>query len=76
MSDDEDRKFKSHVLSMKRTQQFVKEELQFIWSKTDGNDHSMFALVYLYIACLLRGTVAPTNSGFAGLISAFKVKNR
>lgn len=76
VSDDEDRKFKSHVLSMKRTQQFVKEELQFIWSKTDGNDHSMFSLVYLYIACLLRGTVAPTNSGFAGLISAFKVKNR
>jgi len=72
-SDDE--KLKEHVLSMKRTQVFVKEDLVYIWQKsTAGEDHYMFAMLYSYLACKLRGTVEPTLANASGLVSAFKVK--
>jgi hypothetical protein len=74
VSDSEDDKFLSHVLSMKRVQVFVKDELQFSWKKTDGNDHMMFAVMYLNLATLLRGTVDAWATGSLGLVKSFKLK--
>jgi hypothetical protein len=73
-SDDEDKKLKSHILSMKRTQVFKGDELMYAWQKTDGNDHFFLAMLYLYVACLLRGTVAPTNTGSVPLVTSFAVR--
>lgn len=72
--DEEDRKFKAHVLSMKRTQIFRGDELMFTWQKTDGADHFMLALLYCYIAILLRGTVTPRISGGVPLVSSFSTR--
>jgi hypothetical protein len=76
ISTSEDDKYLTHCLSMKRTQVFVKEQLQFVWQKTDGNDHSLFALAYLNLACLLRSTVEPWSSGSLGLVRSFKLKTQ
>jgi len=74
-NDDEDKKFKSHILSMKRAQTFKGDELVYTWIKSDGVDHYMLALLYMYIATLLRGTVEPTlATGFLKLVSSFRVK--
>ena len=74
VSDSEDSKFLSHVLSMKRVQVFVKDELQFSWKKTTGEDHMMFAVMYLNLATLLRGTVEPWATGSLGLVKSFRLK--
>lgn len=71
-----DSQYTAHVLSMKRTQVFQKDELVYQWQKTDGEDHFMFSTLYMYLACKLRGTVEPTVAGFLGLVSSFKVKQR
>lgn len=76
VSDSEDDKFLSHLLSMKRTQVFVREQLQYTWQKTTGEDHSLFALSYLNLATLLRGTVQPWATGSLGLVKSFKLKQR
>lgn len=70
-----DRAFIAHCLSMKRTQVFVNEELAYVWQKTDGNDHSMFSLVYLTLACKLRGMVQATDNSVMSLVSSFRVKS-
>ncbi len=75
-TDDEDRKFKAHVLSMKRTQTFKADELVYQWQKTDGVDHFMLALLYCYLATMLRGTVQPTRAAGAALVSAFELKQK
>jgi len=76
VSDQEDDKYLSHLLSMRRTQVFVKEQLQYTWQKTTGEDHSLFALAYMNIACMLRGTVEPWASGSLGLVKSFKLKQK
>lgn len=76
VSDSEDSKFLSHVLSMKRVQVFVKDELQFSWKKTTGEDHMMFAVMYLNLATLLRGTVEPWATGSLGLVRSFRLKQK
>lgn len=76
ISTSEDDKYLAHLLSMKRTQTFVREQLQFVWTKTDGNDHSLFALAYLNLACLLRSTVEPWADGSLGLVRSFKLKQK
>jgi len=76
VSDSEDDKFLSHVLSMKRVQVFVKDELQFSWKKTNGEDHMMFAIMYLNLATLLRGTVDAWATGSLGLVKSFKLKQK
>lgn len=76
VSDSEDDKFLSHVLSMKRVQVFVKDELQFSWKKTNGEDHMMFAIMYLNLATLLRGTVDAWATGSLGLVKSFKLRQR
>lgn len=74
ISSSEDDKYLAHLLSMKRTQSFVREQLQFVWAKTNGEDHSLFALAYLNLACLLRSTVEPWAEGSLGLVRSFKLK--
>lgn len=65
-----------HILSMKRTQVFQKDELVYQWVKsTAGDDHYMFALLYSYIACKLQGTVEAASDGLMALVSKFKVKS-
>ena len=76
ISSSEDDKYLAHCLSMKRTQVFVKDELQFQWQKTNGNDHSLFALAYLNLATLLRGTVEPWATGSLGLVRSFRLKQK
>lgn len=50
--------FKDHYTSMKRVQIFVKDELTFQWEKTDGDDHMLFSLAYLELACMLKGRLS------------------
>lgn len=73
-SDEEDKKFKSHVLSMKRTQVFKQDELVYSWQKSDGVDHYMLALLYCYLATQLRGTVSPRMTGGVQLVTSFSTK--
>lgn len=74
--DDVDGQFHQHLLSMKRTAVYKNDELQYVWQKTDGEDHQHFALAYLFIACKLRGTVEPSMTGALGLVSAFRLKSK
>ena len=76
ISSSEDDKFLAHCLSMKRVQVFVREQLQFQWQKTSGEDHSIFALAYLNLATLLRGTIEPWATGSLGLVRSFPLKQK
>ena len=67
-----DMKAKEHFLSMKRTQIFQKEELAYMWQKTDGNDHGMFALSYLYLATKLVGRVGEQRASSVSLVASFR----
>lgn len=65
---------KSHYTSLKRVQQMVKDELQFVWAKTDGEDHMMFSLMYMILAIKLRGRIGGTlRPGTVPLVSRYKV---
>jgi hypothetical protein len=66
-SDDTDRHFAAQMLSLKRVQKFTNMgELAYVWEKTgQEDDHMHFALLYLWVAIRLRGTV-----GGVGAISA------
>ena len=68
-------RFISQMLSLKRTQSFVKDELVWSWQKTDHNDHMHFSLAYLLTACLLRGTAgAWTVPAGVALVSSFRLR--
>lgn len=68
-------RFISQMLSLKRTQSFVKDELVWSWQKTDHNDHTHFSLAYLLTACLLRGTAgAWTVPSGVALVSSFRLR--
>jgi hypothetical protein len=68
--------FKNHYTSLKRVQQFVKEELQFLWVKSDGDDHMLFSLVYLLLAIKMRGRISGwTTAGAVKLVSSYRLKN-
>ena len=68
--------FKNHYTSLKRVQQFVKEELQFLWVKSDGDDHMLFSLVYLMLAIKMRGRISGwTTAGAVKLVSSYRLKN-
>jgi hypothetical protein len=73
-SDDDDKKLKAHILSMKRTQTFKGDELMYTWVKSDGVDHFFLAMLYMYVATLLRGTVSPVNTGNVPLVTSFAVR--
>jgi hypothetical protein len=69
-------RFISQMLSLKRVQSFVKDELVWNWQKSDGADHMHFSLAYLLTACLLRGTAgAWTTAGGVSLVSSFRLKS-
>ena len=69
--------FIDHCLSVRRVQVFQSDELVFSWQKTDGNDHQFFALLYLLIACKLRGTASESlGLGSFGLVSKFAVRQK
>lgn len=72
--DTEDGIYRQHLLSMKRTQVFVGDELAYVWQKTDGEDHYMFSTLYMYLACRLRGTVSPTLDAMGFIVAKFKVR--
>lgn len=61
-------------LTLKRVQQFVRDELVFQWVKTDGDDHMHFSLAYLLLAIKLRsrtqGWVSPSG---VPLVSRYKL---
>ena len=79
MGPDDDEMFIKHCLDMRRVQVFDNnQELVWTWIKTkDANDHYHHSLLYLYVACMLRGTVN-RNIAFQGvpLISKFAVKHK
>jgi hypothetical protein len=63
--------------SLKRVQQFVRDELVFQWVKTDGNDHMHFSLAYLMLAIKLRArTQGWVQAGAVALVSKFKLNNQ
>jgi hypothetical protein len=69
--------FKNHYTSLKRVQQFVKEELQFLWVKSDGDDHMLFSLVYLMLAIKMRGRISGwTTAGAVKLVSSYRLKDK
>lgn len=58
--------FEAQMNSLKRVQQMDKDmEAQFVWVKTDGNDHFHNTLLYLYTAANLQGV-----GGMPGALSA------
>ena len=73
-NDVEDSRLMEHMLSLKRTQVFQGDELQFIWQKSDGNDHMMFSMLYLYLACKLQGTATGNDWGGSSLVKKFTLK--
>jgi len=72
----DDDKFKLHMLSLKRTQIFQKDELVYSWQKTDGEDHSFFSLGYLLLATKLVGTVSSVAATGDSLVRSFRHKVR
>lgn len=78
VSQDDDELFEKQLLDMRRVQVFDQhQELKWTWVKSKvQNDHYHFSLLYLYVACLLRGTAnreIPLGTGVT-LIRGFKVK--
>lgn len=63
-----------HLMSLRRVQIFQGDELVFSWQKTDGNDHGFFSLMYMYLACTLRGTVSESRGSSFSLVSKFRVR--
>jgi hypothetical protein len=69
-------RFISQMLSLKRVQSFVKDELVWNWQKSDGADHMHFSLAYLLTSCLLRGTAGSWTAGAGvSLVSSFRLKS-
>lgn len=75
-SDQNDLHFTQQMLSLKRVQKFTNSgELAYVWEKTgQEDDHSHFALLYMWIAAKLRFTVGGVGAVSAGvpLISVTK----
>lgn len=57
--EDDEKTFIVHMLDMKRTQVIDRNgDVRYTWQKSsDGNDHWMHTLLYLYTACRLSATV-------------------
>jgi hypothetical protein len=69
-------RYMSQLLSLKRTQVMLRDELAWSWVKTDNLDHYHFATMYLLTACLLRGTAAGwTAAGAVPLVSSFRMRS-
>jgi hypothetical protein len=70
--------WKSEMRSLKRIAKFDRtNEMVYSWEKTDGQDHSHFSLLYLYLAIKMRGLASGTfNRAQVPLIRSFPVKQR
>lgn len=55
VSDTNDRVWKAHLMDQKRVRAFMNDELQFVWQKTNGEDHLDHSLLYTIIASKLIG---------------------
>lgn len=76
-SSDQNDIYKAEMLSLKRVQRFTKDgELEYVWEKTDEQDHYHFATLYFYIATQMRGMVGGLGSTSVGipLVTRFKQK--
>lgn len=73
---DKTKNFAVQYLSLKRVQQFIKDELTFVWEKTGKeNDHMHFSMGYLLLAIKLRGRVSGfVNPGAVPLVTRYKAK--
>lgn len=73
---DATKQFSEQYTSLKRVQQFVKDELVFVWTKTGKeNDHLHFSLAYLILAIKLRGrTQGFTAPGAVQLVTRYRSK--
>jgi hypothetical protein len=69
----ESSRFMTQMLSLKRQQEFVKDELTWLWKKSDYNDHYHFSLMYLSVACQLRAAAGSwTTIGAVPLLVRFR----
>jgi hypothetical protein len=80
ISKDDDELFEKQLLDMRRVQEFdSNQELTWTWVKSKvQNDHYHFSLLYLYIACMMRGAAnreIPLGAGVT-LMRSFKVKRQ
>lgn len=74
-SQQDDSKWMMHILSLRRTMVYKDDEPVYVWQKTDGEDHYMHALLYSYIACLLRMTASETlRPDTIELVRSFRLK--
>ena len=72
----EEKDFTPQYLSLKRTQVFSGDELQFVWQKTgDEQDHMHFSLLYLYLAWKMRTRSVWGTSTPPSMVRTFKVKS-
>lgn len=68
--------FIQHCLDIKRMQEVDRKgQVKNVWVKSEeGQDHYMFALLYLYTAIRLRGTVI-ARYAYQSPVSSFRLKN-
>jgi len=73
---DIDEEWKKQIQSLKRISKMDRlGEHQYVWEKTDGNDHYHFSLLYLVIASKMRGLAGGFHPAAAvPLLSRFKLK--
>lgn len=77
MNQEDDELFEKHCLNMRRVQVYDEnQELTWTWVKSkDGEDHYHHTLLYLWIACMLRGTALRTvNLTGISLFKSFPIK--
>lgn len=67
--------FNGHYISMKRTQIFADDSLVYEWQKTDGEDHMLFSLGFLYLAAKMRSRATWASVGNVPFVSKFRVKS-
>lgn len=72
----QEQNWETQYTSLKRTQVFISDELSYEWQKTDGEDHMMFSLGYLYLATQMRGRLAWSTAGAVPFVKSFKVAQR
>lgn len=62
--------FKKQMCSLRRVKQVTENGIEYVWSKSDGADHSHFALLFLLLATKLRGAIRGSMStGLPGVMT-------
>jgi len=73
VSDSFDGEWKDHLLDQKRVREFRKDEMVFVWRKTQGEDHMHHSLLYAMVASRMLG-VASGAQVAVPLVYSFRVK--